>query len=222
VNAPIRIMAVDDHVVLREALCDLLAMEPDLEIVAQVGSGPEAVRMAAVHKPDVVLLDIEMPDTDPVATVRQLLADSPSLHIVVLSMYDDPALVQELVSLGIGGYLHKSSRRQTVVSAIRQAGSGTDTVTVSVSPRSLRAAPERHGRPAFRAGAGNPQRGGRRAQQPADRRAAGHHRTDRQAPPAQHLREAGRRLAHRRGEQGHRAHADQPETPAAVKPALRT
>ena len=139
-NAPIRIMAVDDHVVLREALCDLLAMEPDLEIVAQVGSGPEAVRMAAVHKPDVVLLDIEMPDTDPVATVRQLLADSPSLHIVVLSMYDDPALVQELVSLGIGGYLHKSSRRQTVVSAIRQAGSGTDTVTVSVSPRSLRAA----------------------------------------------------------------------------------
>ncbi|HEV2635893.1 MAG TPA: response regulator transcription factor [Actinocrinis sp.] len=137
---PIRILAVDDHVVLREALCDLLSMEPDLQIVAQAGTGPEAVRLAVQYKPDVVLLDIEMPDTDPVATVRRLLADNPALHIIVLSMYDDAQLVRELVSLGVGGYLHKSSRRQTVVTAIRQVEAGGDTITVSVSPQSLRAA----------------------------------------------------------------------------------
>lgn len=137
-DGPIRILAVDDHVLLREALCDLLSIEPDLEIVAQAGSGPEAVRLALRYKPDVILLDIEMPDTDPADTVRQLLADNPVLCIIILSMYDDAWLVTELVTLGVVGYLHKSSRRQTVISTIREVASGSGTVTVSVSPRSLR------------------------------------------------------------------------------------
>ena len=85
---PIRILVADDHVLLREALCELLGAEAGFEVVAQAGSGTEAVRLAAGHRPDVLLLDIEMPENDPPETVRRLLAQQPGLRIIVLSMYD--------------------------------------------------------------------------------------------------------------------------------------
>lgn len=136
----VRILVADDHTLLREALCDLLRSEPGFEIVAQAGNGEDAIRLAAAHRPDVVLLDIEMPRNDPPATVRRLLRCDPGLRIIVLSMYDGQQLVQELLQLGISGYLHKSTGRETLISAVRsRAGGELRTVTVSVSPDSLRA-----------------------------------------------------------------------------------
>lgn len=135
---PIRILVADDHVLLREALCELLGAEAGFEVVAQAGSGTEAVRLAAGHRPDVLLLDIEMPENDPPETVRRLLAQQPGLRIIVLSMYDGQQLVQKLLSLGVRGYLHKGAERHTLVSAIRQSAGGRSTVTISVSPDSLR------------------------------------------------------------------------------------
>lgn len=135
----VRILVADDHTLLREALCDLLRTEPGFEIVAQAGSGTDAIRMARQHRPDVVLLDIEMPENDPPATVRRLLEQDPAVRIIVVSMDDGQYLVRELLSLGVRGYLHKSVSRETLVSAIRQReDSGRRTVTVSVSPDSLR------------------------------------------------------------------------------------
>ncbi|MDT3398055.1 response regulator transcription factor [Streptomyces sp. B1866] len=142
----LRILVADDHTLLREALCDLLRLEPGFEIVAQAGNGEDAVRLAAQHRPDVVLLDIEMPRNDPPVTVRRLLQRDPALRIIVLSMYDGRHLVQELLSLGVRGYLHKSTGRETLVTAIRSGDGDRRTVTVSVSPESLReAAPEPEG-----------------------------------------------------------------------------
>ncbi|MCX4448406.1 response regulator [Streptomyces sp. NPDC087866] len=137
----VRILVADDHTLLREALCDLLRSEPGFEIVAQAGNGEDAIRLAAAHRPDVVLLDIEMPRNDPPATVRRLLQGDPGLRIIVLSMYDGQQLVQELLHLGISGYLHKSTGRETLISAVRSREGGGElrTVTVSVSPDSLRA-----------------------------------------------------------------------------------
>ncbi|MFJ3090797.1 MULTISPECIES: response regulator transcription factor [unclassified Streptomyces] len=136
----VRILVADDHTLLREALCDLLRSEPGFEIVAQAGNGEDAIRLAAAHRPDVVLLDIEMPRNDPPATVRRLLQGDPGLRIIVLSMYDGQQLVQELLHLGISGYLHKSTGRETLISAVRsREGGELRTVTVSVSPDSLRA-----------------------------------------------------------------------------------
>jgi DNA-binding NarL/FixJ family response regulator len=135
---PIRILVADDHVLLREALCELLDTEPGFEVVAQAGSGTEAVGLAGRHRPDVLLLDIEMPENDPPETVRRLLAQQPGLRIIVLSMYDGQQLVQKLLSLGVRGYLHKGAERHTLVSAIRQSAGGRNTVTISVSPDSLR------------------------------------------------------------------------------------
>ncbi|PZT72582.1 MULTISPECIES: response regulator transcription factor [unclassified Streptomyces] len=137
----VRILVADDHTLLREALCDLLRSEPGFEIVAQAGNGEDAIRLAAAHRPDVVLLDIEMPRNDPPVTVRRLLQGDPGLRIIVLSMYDGRQLVGELLHLGISGYLHKSTGRDTLISAVRSREGGDElrTVTVSVSPDSLRA-----------------------------------------------------------------------------------
>lgn len=135
----VRILVADDHTLLRGALCDLLETEPGFEVVAQAGTGTEAIRMAGQHRPDVVLLDIEMPENDPPVTVRRILDRDPETRIIVLSMDDGQRLVQELLSLGVRGYLHKSVSRETLVSTIRQReDSARRTVTVSVSPESLR------------------------------------------------------------------------------------
>lgn len=138
-RSKVRILVADDHTLLRQALCELLDFEPDLEVVAQAGSGTEAVRMAAARLPDVVILDIEMPENLPQVTVRQLQLHVPGVRIIVLSMDDNQTLVREMLSLGVHGFLHKSVSRDTLVSAIRhREGTGRRTVTISVSPESLR------------------------------------------------------------------------------------
>jgi DNA-binding NarL/FixJ family response regulator len=118
--ARVRILVADDHTLLREALCELLATEPGFVVVAQAGSGAEAVRLAARHRPDVVLLDVEMPQNDPPVTVRRILAGDPDTRIIVLTMDDSPHLVAQLREAGVQGYLHKSVSRERLVTAVRQ------------------------------------------------------------------------------------------------------
>ncbi|WP_336087587.1 response regulator transcription factor [Nocardia sp. SSK8] len=141
--SPIRILVADDHTLLREALCELLAAEPDLDVVAQAGTGPATLALAAEHRPDVLLLDLEMPGSDPPDTVRRLLAQDPALRVIVLSMHDGGHLVRQLLSLGVRGYLHKGTGRHTLTAAIRQSvDDHAPAVTLSVSPSSLLTTPE--------------------------------------------------------------------------------
>lgn len=131
---PVRILLADDHTLLREALGEVLHAHPDFEVIAEVGTGEEAVRLAAEHRPDVVLLDVEMPHHNVADTVRTLRRIVPPPHIIVLSMYDDPKLVRELLALGVRGYLHKNVSRESLISAIRGLTTGDHTVvTVAVS-----------------------------------------------------------------------------------------
>lgn len=139
---PVRILVADDHTLLREALCQLLRSTDGLEVVAEAGNGEETVRRAAMCRPDVVLLDLEMPLNDPSRTVGLLLAADPAVRIIILSMHDDSELMRRLLSLGVHGYLHKSTSHETLVSAIREHRRGPGrTVTLSVPLASLRAGP---------------------------------------------------------------------------------
>ncbi|AOS65593.1 response regulator [Actinoalloteichus hymeniacidonis] len=133
----IRILLVDDHTLLREAVRDVLLTEDDFTVVGEAGDGATAVGLAATTKPHVVLLDVEMPRSKPLETVERLLQVAPKARVIVLSMYDDPQLVREMLGLGIAGYLHKSIGQRDLINAIRSAGTGEGQVTVSVSREAL-------------------------------------------------------------------------------------
>jgi DNA-binding NarL/FixJ family response regulator len=139
-SEPIRILVADDHTVLRDALCDSLRREPDLEVVAEAGDGRSAVELAVQHRPDVAILDVEMPGQTVLATVAQLNEASPGTQTIILTMYDAPDVVQAFLDLGVSGYLHKSAARGTLISAIRATRSGDQQVTMSVSRQSLQVA----------------------------------------------------------------------------------
>ncbi|WP_159943600.1 MULTISPECIES: response regulator [unclassified Nocardiopsis] len=133
----IRIAVVDDHHLLREALCDLLRAQSDLEVVASVGSTRALVPNVIAARPDVVLLDLEMPGHNPRESVRELLRRAPDTHVVILSMHDDSALVNDLLSLGVRGYLHKTVDMVTLIAAIRGLRD-PDRTTVVVSSANWR------------------------------------------------------------------------------------
>ncbi|MGW2472411.1 response regulator [Streptomyces sp. NPDC001665] len=137
----IRVLAVDDHRLLREALCELLELYEGLTVVAQADDGPEGVRMAGLHRPDLVLLDVEMPGPGPLANLRGIRRAAPDARVIILTMHDNRQLIDSLLSAGAVGYLHKEADREVLVSAIRSAMSGGTTMFL---PRKLNASgPER-------------------------------------------------------------------------------
>ena len=129
---PVQLLVVDDHTLLRGALCEILRREPGLEVVAEAGDGEEGVRLAIEHRPDLVLLDVEMPGQPATATVRQLREYVPAAKILILSMHDDEALIHELLALGACAFLHKSAARETLLSALRLVATSDQQLVISV------------------------------------------------------------------------------------------
>lgn len=131
-----RIVIADDHTLLRDALAELIAAMGDFEVVATAGDAPGMVAAVAEHRPAVVLMDIEMPgNEDPGRTVQALQAASPETRVMVLTMHDDPRLLQALLPLGIRGFLHKTATHRSLTAALRDACT-QDGLTVSLPPRS--------------------------------------------------------------------------------------
>ncbi|MFC9531524.1 response regulator [Streptomyces sp. NPDC056910] len=132
---PIRIIAVDDHSLLRTALCQLLDAEDDLRVVADVDTSQGLGDLVERTGAQVVLLDVEMPDHHAPSVVSELTGRFPELHVLMLTMYNDAQLVQELLARGARGYLHKSVPRESLLSAIRNTAARDPHVTIAV-PRS--------------------------------------------------------------------------------------
>jgi two-component system NarL family response regulator len=120
----IRIMMVDDHLMLREALRGALNAEPDLNVVAEAGSGREALDKLKDECPDVLLLDIALPDMTGIDVAAQAVARYPKLLVVALSGYADKAFVDEMLRVGGRGYVVKSAGTRELISAIRAVVAG--------------------------------------------------------------------------------------------------
>ena len=120
----IRLMLVDDHRMFREALRVPLAAEADMEIVAEAGSGAEALAGAAACRPDVVVLDVALPDMSGIEVAGRLLAAAPRLRLVALSGYADRLFVAEMLKAGARAYVVKSAGADELVRAIRAAMGG--------------------------------------------------------------------------------------------------
>lgn len=139
-TSPIRIMLVDDHAIVREGLKDILESAGGFDVVGQAGDGVEAVEVATAVKPDVVVMDLIMPNKDGVEASRDILEAVPHTHILVLTASTaDDAIVSALAA-GASGYLQKFSGRDDLLTAVRDAVRGRSTVSVDMVRRALGAA----------------------------------------------------------------------------------
>jgi DNA-binding NarL/FixJ family response regulator len=130
-----RVMVVDDHPVFRAGLCAIIDATPDLTVVAEAATGLEAVELAASTRPDVVLMDLNMPDLGGVEATRRILADTPTTRVLVLSMIDRDAALAASLRAGARGYLLKGSDRTEVINAIRAVASGEALLSAQMADR---------------------------------------------------------------------------------------
>ena len=127
----IRVLLADDHPVVREGLRGMLAAEPDIEVVGEAASGPEAVVLAGRLRPDVILMDLRMPGGDGVEAIRNL----PGATVVVLTTYDSDADILRAVEAGAAGYLLKDTPRAAFADRVRAAARGETVLAPAVAGR---------------------------------------------------------------------------------------
>ncbi|MEV7780400.1 response regulator transcription factor [Kitasatospora sp. NPDC088351] len=132
-----RVALVDDHALVREGVREILESQDDMVVVSEAANSGDAIAQVARHRPDVVLLDVELPDGEPTDTVTRMRALSPSSQIIMLSMYDGPQLLRRLINAGIRGYLLKSVDGQELLAAVRSVHRGSDRMVLAVSRESL-------------------------------------------------------------------------------------
>jgi DNA-binding NarL/FixJ family response regulator len=120
----IRVLVVDDHDLFRAGLASLLGAQPDIEVVAQASGGRMAVRLADELQPDVVLMDVRMPDLEGPEATREILERNPSMRIVALTVVSDDSDVAAVVEAGACGFLAKDTPIDGVVLAVRAAANG--------------------------------------------------------------------------------------------------
>jgi len=128
----IKVLLADDHPVVREGLNVMLGTAPDIEVVAEAGDGFEAVDKANKHQPDVVLMDLRMPNLDGLEATRRIKKQLPSTVVIVLTVYDNDAYVMDAVKAGAGGYLLKDASKDLLINTIRAVNSGGMLVKTSL------------------------------------------------------------------------------------------
>src|SRR5579864_1510737 len=125
----IRILLADDHTVMRDGLRALLDRQLDMAVVAEAADGRECVRLAEEQSPDVVVMDIAMPNMNGIEATRRIVAESPRTAVVILSMHQDESYILRSLKAGAKGYLLKDSLRVDVVEAIRAVAQGRSFLT---------------------------------------------------------------------------------------------
>jgi DNA-binding NarL/FixJ family response regulator len=131
----IRVLTADDHPVVRTGIAAMIANEPDMTVVAEVGDGAAAVEMYAAHKPDVVLMDLRMPEMDGVAAIRAILAANADARIVALTTYDGDADIYRALDAGACGYLIKDMLGDELIRAVRTVAAGRRIIPPKVASR---------------------------------------------------------------------------------------
>src|SRR5579872_6207721 len=129
----IRILLADDHTFVRDGLRALLDKQSDMTVVGEAADGHDSVRLAEEQSPDVVVMDIAMPNMNGIEATRRILAANPRTNVVMLSMHQDESYVLRSLKAGAKGYLLKDSLRSDVIEAIRTVSQGRSFLTRKVS-----------------------------------------------------------------------------------------
>jgi DNA-binding NarL/FixJ family response regulator len=133
-SGPIRVLLVDDHVVLRDGLQALLAAQQDLVVVGAVSTGADALRLAAAHAPDVVVLDLRLPDRNGIYVARDLRQHDVRVGILILTGHGTPQHVRAARRVGVAGFLPKETAGGKVVEALRVVARGGTAFDPSIDP----------------------------------------------------------------------------------------
>jgi two-component system, NarL family, response regulator NreC len=144
----IRVVIVDDHALVRSGLRLMLEGEEDITVEDEGSNADEAIRLARLHKPDVVLLDVVMPGRSGLEAVPEILQAAPKAAILVLSMQDDPSYVREAFAAGTSGYLLKEAADNELVAAVREVAAGKRYVHPALGARLAAAEAEAEARAA--------------------------------------------------------------------------
>jgi DNA-binding NarL/FixJ family response regulator len=131
----IKVLCVDDHPLVRKGIASILANEPDMILVAEANNGREAVALFKEHLPDVVLMDLRMPDLDGTAATRMIRQEAPDARIIALTSYDGDQDIYRALEAGVRGYILKEMVHTEVVRAIRTVHSGKRLMPQEVAER---------------------------------------------------------------------------------------
>ena len=136
-EAPVRLLLAEDQVMIREALAALLSFEGDMEVVAQVGRGDEVVKAAQDTKPDVAVLDIEMPGLDGLAAAAELKKILPGIKIVILTTFGRPGFLRRAMQSGVSAFIVKDSPPDRLATAVRKALAGERVIDPDLAAAAL-------------------------------------------------------------------------------------
>ncbi len=134
---PLRLLVVDDHEVVREGLVALLDRRPGFQVVAQAGSVQEAVAQARLQRPDIVVMDVRLPDGSGVEACREIRAELPETRVIMLTSFPDDEAVLSAIVAGASGYLLKQTRARDPVAALEAIGRGESLLDPAVTERVL-------------------------------------------------------------------------------------
>jgi two-component system, NarL family, response regulator DesR len=134
---PIRLLLADDQALVRGALAALLDLEPDLEVVAEVGRGDEVVAQARQTRPDVALLDVEMPGLDGIAATEALRAALPSCRVLVVTTFGRPGYLRRAMAAGASGFVVKDTPARQLADAVRRVAAGLRVVDPTLAAETL-------------------------------------------------------------------------------------
>jgi two-component system response regulator DesR len=133
----LRLLVADDQALVRSALAALLSLEPDFTVVAEVGRGDEVVAAAREHRPDVALLDIEMPGADGLSAAAELTAALPSCRVLVLTTFGRPGYLRRAMESGALGFVVKDAPAEQLADAVRRVAAGERVVDASLAATTL-------------------------------------------------------------------------------------
>ena len=134
-GAPIRLLIADDHPVVRDGLSGMLTADPGFEVLGEAADGAEAVRLAQALQPDVILMDLRMPEMDGVSAIAELARRGVASRVLVLTTYDTDSHVLSAIEAGATGYLLKDAPRAELLRAVRAAARGEAVLSPSVATR---------------------------------------------------------------------------------------
>jgi two-component system response regulator DesR len=135
----IRVLLAEDQLMFRTAVRRLLELEDDIEVVAEVGRGDEVVAAAVATRPDVAVVDIEMPAQDGISAASELRQTLPSCRTLILTMYGRPGFVQRAMESGVSGFVLKDAPVEVLAAAIRRCAGGEEVLDPTLAARALRA-----------------------------------------------------------------------------------